>query len=159
MRRYETIVIIDPDISDEARAPVFDRVKDLISKGKGMPILFDEWGVKKLAYEVKKKPRGYYVRIDYCGTGDLVNEMERVVRIDDRVLKYMTVLTDEKVDIENIKKEIAEAEMEKNQSAESAEIKDTFDNESDADQDYDVSDTESGLSGIFESEAVKREES
>ena len=124
-----------------------------------MPILFDEWGVKKLAYEVKKKPRGYYVRIDYCGTGDLVNEMERVFRIDDRVLKYMTVLTDEKVDIENIKKEIAEAEMEKNQSAESAEIKDTFDNESDADQDYDVSDTESGLSDIFESEAVKREES
>jgi small subunit ribosomal protein S6 len=110
MRRYETIVIMDPDLSDEKRQPVLKRVQDVINLENGYLALTDEWGTRKLAYEIKKKPRGYYTRFDFCGTAATVDEMERFFRIDDRVLKYMTVLLDKNADIEKIKEEIASAQ-------------------------------------------------
>jgi small subunit ribosomal protein S6 len=116
MRRYETFIIIDPDLSDEERSSVFEKVKDLIQQEKGLLVMFDEWGNRRLAYEIKKKSRGHYVRLDYCGTGKLVDEMERSFRIDDRVLKYMTVLLDKHADIELVKEEIAKAEIKENES-------------------------------------------
>ena len=113
MRRYETIFIIDPDLSEEGRAPLFERLKDLFLQHNGLLVMVDEWGARKLAYEIKKKARGFYVRLDYCGAGILVNEIERFFRIDDRVLKYMTVLIEKDVDVESVKEEIASAEAEK----------------------------------------------
>ena len=47
----------------------------------GFLVGIDEWGVKKLAYAIKKRPRGFYARIDFCGHGDLVGEIERFFRI------------------------------------------------------------------------------
>jgi len=117
MRRYETIVIIDPDLSNEQRLPVFDKLKGLIIQHGGFLVIVDEWGDKRFAYEIKKKSRGYYVRLDFCGTGALVNEIERFLRIDDSVLKYMTVLLDKDADVERIKKQMAEAEASKEQTA------------------------------------------
>jgi small subunit ribosomal protein S6 len=111
MRRYETFIIIDPDLSDEERSPIFEKVKDLIQQEECLLVMLDEWGARRLAYEIKKKSRGYYVRLDYCGTGKLVDEMERFFRIDDRVMKYMTVLLDKYADIELIKEEMAKAEV------------------------------------------------
>ena len=110
MRRYETFIIIDPDLSDEEQSPIFEKVKDLIQQEECLLVMLDEWGSRRLAYEIKKKSRGYYVRFDYCGTEKLVDEMERFFRIDDRVMKYMTVLLDKYADIELIKEEIAKAE-------------------------------------------------
>jgi small subunit ribosomal protein S6 len=113
MRRYEQIVILDSDLSEDERSPVFDRLKELIPQYKGFLIDIDEWGQKKLAYEIKKKPRGYYAQVNFCGFGDLVDEMERFFRIDDRILKYMTVLLDKEADVEAIKAEMAEKEAQK----------------------------------------------
>jgi small subunit ribosomal protein S6 len=110
MRRYETIIIIDPDLSAENREPVLERIKDVIAQQGGYLAFIDDWGTKKLAYEIKKKERGYYVRFDFCGTAAVVDEIERFFRIDDRVLKYMTVLLDKIADIEKIKEEVAAAE-------------------------------------------------
>ena len=115
MRRYETFVIFDPDLSEEDRLPVIDRIKETITKQGGLLVLVDEWGSRKLAYAIKKKSRGYYVRLDYCGDGPLVNEMERFFRIDDRVLKYLTVQLEEQADVEEIKAEMARVEAEKAQ--------------------------------------------
>ncbi len=116
MRRYETIFIVTPDLSDEERTPLFERIKDLIPKHDGFLFMVDEWGSKKLAYEIKKKARGYYVRLDYCGTGILIDEIERLFRIDDRVLKYMTVLLEKDVDIEKLKAEVVHEEVKDDQS-------------------------------------------
>jgi small subunit ribosomal protein S6 len=115
MRRYETIFIVDPDLSDEERSPLFERLKPLFPQLDGFLVMVEEWGTKNLAYEIKKKKRGYYVRLDYCGTGPLVNEIERFFRIDDRILKYMTVLLEEDVDLESLQAELAKAETEKDQ--------------------------------------------
>lgn len=113
MRRYETIFIVDPDISDEERVPLFEKITELIPQKGGLFVEFDEWGAKKLAYEIKKKTRGYYTRLDYCGTGALVDEIERLFKIDERVLKYMTVLLDKNIELDKIKEEIAGKEAEK----------------------------------------------
>lgn len=110
MRRYETIVIVDPDVSEGDRTSLFDRIKEIIPQQEGVLIKEDPWGNKKLAYEIKKKPRGYYVRYDYCGMGAVVDEMERFFKIDDRVLKYLTVQLAEEADAEKILAEMAEEE-------------------------------------------------
>lgn len=117
MRRYETIFIVDSELSGEGRDPIFDRIRDLMQQHGGFLIKIEEWGTKKLAYDIKKKSRGYYVRLDYCGQGTLVNEIERFFRIDDRILKYMTVLLDKDADLDQIKEEIAQAEAEKERAA------------------------------------------
>ena len=116
---YETITIIDPDLSDEDRTQVLERTTNLIPKEGGFLIMLDEWGNRKLAYEIKKKVRGYYVRIDYCGMGPLVDEMERFFRIDDKVLKFMTVLLEKDADAESIKEEMARAKSEAEAKAKS----------------------------------------
>ena len=110
MRRYETFVIIDPDLSQEQREPLIGRVEELIAQIDGFLIKTDDWGERKLAYDIKKKGRGYYVRFDYCGLAPLVNEIERFFRIDDRALKYMTVLLNGDVDLEKVKEEKAARE-------------------------------------------------
>jgi small subunit ribosomal protein S6 len=115
MRRYETIVIVDPDLGEEQRGPVFDKIRELIPQKGGLLVEIDEWGGRKLAYEIKKKQRGYYARVDFCGSGGLVSEMERQFRIDDRVMKYMTILLDEDADMEGIQ----EAMMQSKADAES----------------------------------------
>jgi len=110
MRRYETIVIVDADVSENDRTSLFTRIKEIIPQQQGVLIKEDLWGTKKLAYEIKKKPRGYYARYDYCGMGPVVDELERFFRIDDRVLKYLTVLLDSDADVDKIQAEMAASE-------------------------------------------------
>ncbi len=119
MRRYETFVIIDPELSQDQREPLIGRVEELINQMEGFLVLTDNWGERKLAYDIKKKTRGYYVRFDYCGLAPLVNEIERFFRIDDRALKYMTVLLNGEADLEKIKAEKAAKET---AAAEKAEL-------------------------------------
>ncbi|MDM8540630.1 30S ribosomal protein S6 [Desulfococcaceae bacterium HSG9] len=136
MRRYETIVIADPDLNDEDRGGLFTRVKDLIPQYKGILIEFDEWGDKRLAYDIKKKGRGYYVRIDFGGDGDLVAEMERQFRIDERVMKYMTVLLERDSDIEQLQEQSSvEQEVETESDDDFKEDNDSSDDNDDNDDD------------------------
>lgn len=110
MRRYETIVIVDPDLGEDNRTSLFARIKEIIPQQEGVFINEDLWGTKKLAYEIKKKPRGFYARFDYCGMGPVVEEIERFFRIDDRVLKYLTVMLDEEADPDSILAEMTAEE-------------------------------------------------
>ena len=115
MRRYETIFIVDSDISEEERTPLFEKITELMPQQNGLLVELNEWGTKKLAYEIRKRIRGYYVRLDYCGTGALVDEIERLFKIDERILKYMTILLDKNIELEKIKEEIATKKAETNQ--------------------------------------------
>jgi len=101
---------MDSELTQDQRHQVTQRVDELIGQMDGFLVFTDDWGERKLAYDIKKRTRGYYVRFDYGGLSPLVNEIERFFRIDDRVLKYMTVLLDEAVDLEKIKEEQAMAE-------------------------------------------------
>lgn len=106
MRRYETVIIVDPDLSDDVRLPLFDKFRELFPQQEGEVIAFDEWGVQRLAYNIGKKTRGFYIRIDYCGSGKTVNELERMCRLDDKILKYLTVLLEEDTTPEKVREEL-----------------------------------------------------
>ena len=125
MKRYETIAIVNPDVSPDERVILFDKCQDIIRQKNGTLFELDEWGTRKLAYEIKKKLRGYYVRFDYCGNGDLVQELERSFRIDERVLKFLTVLTEKDTDPEKIKESISQAKEKVETTPESSEISST----------------------------------
>ncbi|MEW6076777.1 MAG: 30S ribosomal protein S6 [Thermodesulfobacteriota bacterium] len=103
MRHYETVFIADPDLSPDVHQNLFEKARNLISGNAGELIDFDEWGNKRLAYEIRKKQRGHYVRLDYCGSGATVSSLENALRIDERVLKFMTVLVDPESDPEQLK--------------------------------------------------------
>ena len=109
MRKYETIVISDPDLQDQTRKELFEKVSNIITRENGILLDLDEWGNKKLAYEIKKKVRGYYICLTYGGDGDLVKELERNMRLSDGILKYMTVLLSDSETAESLAKEAADA--------------------------------------------------
>jgi small subunit ribosomal protein S6 len=110
MNHYETIFIIDPDTTDADREGIMEKVRSTFSQKNGELLLIDNWGVRKLAYEIEKKKQGRYVRLDYCGDGHLVDELERNFRLDYRVLKFMTILIDKDVDVDALKAAMAPAE-------------------------------------------------
>ncbi len=112
MNRYETFIIFEADLAEEDRKMVLDRVGALVSDSGGTTILFDEWGTKKLAYPIRKKNQGYYVRMDYCGRGPAVEAIERILRQDTRVLRFMTVRMEADADPEALKAEMATSAQE-----------------------------------------------
>ena len=109
MRKYETVFISDPDLKDRARTDLYDKVRNIIASEKGILLDFDEWGNKKLAYEIKKKFRGQYVCVTYGGTGELVKELERNFRLTDNVLKFMTIVLSEDTPAEEFEKLVQDA--------------------------------------------------
>ena len=117
MRKYETVFISDPDLQDQTRTDLFDKVRNIIAKENGYLIDFDDWGSKKLSYEIKKKLRGHYVCVTYGGSGELVKELERNLRLSDDVMKFMTILLLEHVTLEQLEKEAEEAKNKPKKSA------------------------------------------
>ncbi|MDY6905601.1 MAG: 30S ribosomal protein S6 [Thermodesulfobacteriota bacterium] len=109
MRRYETVFIADPDLSGDVQAQLFEKTKNIISDNNGVLVDFDEWGNRRLAYEIKKKQRGHYVRLDYCGDGAVVSELEGTFRIDERILKFMTIFLQDDADPQAIQAALASA--------------------------------------------------
>ncbi|MGD8706820.1 MAG: 30S ribosomal protein S6 [Syntrophobacterales bacterium] len=108
MRRYETLFIVTPDSSEEDLKAVATKIKGVVTGMNGIVASYDEQGRKKLAYSVKKQNKGYYVLMDYVGSADIVSELERNMRLDDRVLKYLTVKLADQVDPESIEPEKSE---------------------------------------------------
>ena len=102
MNRYETIYIVNPNLDVDSLSEVVTKFSDLVTKLNGSMVKIDEWGKKKLAYEVKRFDKGHYVLFDFCGLPGLVKELERNLKLDDRVLKYLTVKTEEDVDVNNL---------------------------------------------------------
>jgi small subunit ribosomal protein S6 len=114
LRRYETIVITHADCPDDEIQSIIDKYKVIIEGRKGLVVKIDKWGKRKLAYEIKKVSRGFYILFDFVGQAEAVDELERNLNIDDKILKFMTVKTNDKVDIQEIEKEMtAPAEGEK----------------------------------------------
>lgn len=102
MRRYETIYILRPTMSETEITAVIDNTNTILGADGGQMISLDKWGLRTLAYEIKKEPQGYYIYSDYASEPANVIEMERKFRIDDSVLKYMTIKLADSIDEEGI---------------------------------------------------------
>ena len=125
MRYYETLYLINPDLSDEDYGDVVTKFNNLVEKNKGSIIKVDEWGKKTLAYEVMKFDKGFYVLLQYCGTAEISAELTRDLTLDDRVLKYQTIKLSNDVDPESLKPaaEEPEAGVSKTEDDKEGEIK------------------------------------
>ena len=109
MRRYETILIAHVDLSEDELSSLITRYGGIVTGQKGILVKVDRWGKRRLAYMIGKQARGFYILMDYAGVSDVVDELERNLKIDDKILKFMTILKAEKVDREALEKEIADA--------------------------------------------------
>ena len=92
LREYETIYILRPDTQNDKVAEVNQRVRAIIETGGGVVLNVDNWGKRKLAYEIKKELKGIYLFWQYLGPAKVVTEFERNMRMLDHVIRYMTVM-------------------------------------------------------------------
>jgi small subunit ribosomal protein S6 len=91
LRRYETIYITHPELSEEGLSALQEKLNSIMASLKGEMVKLEDWGLKKLGYELGKNTRGHYFLMEYLGAADLVRELERNLRLNDRVLKFQTV--------------------------------------------------------------------
>lgn len=100
MRRYESVIILDPDMADDDIRGFTEKFSGLIKTKGGEIIKIEDWGFKKLAYPVKKRDRGRYILFDFVGVPSLMAEMERQFKISEEVLKFLSVKVEDEVDLE-----------------------------------------------------------
>jgi small subunit ribosomal protein S6 len=110
MRRYETIFIVRPNVAEDEIAAITGKATATIEGDGGTIFRANNWGLKKLAYLIKKESQGYYVYVDYAGVPASVSEIERIFRIDDRILKYLTVKMSDSCDPDAVREQLANAE-------------------------------------------------
>ena len=115
LREYEFTLITRGDQNDSDFAKTVEGYENLMVKDGGEILKKDDWGVKRLSYPIKKSFRGHYINYDFVGNPDNLAEMERLMRIDDNVLRYMAIRLDARnetgvIDVDNRKQEIAKAE-------------------------------------------------
>lgn len=87
---YETVLITVPEIPDKDLKTIKSKVETPISKVKGKIIKNDDWGVKKLTYFIKHNKRGKYLYYQYSAEPVVIRDIERALRIDERVLRFLT---------------------------------------------------------------------
>jgi small subunit ribosomal protein S6 len=112
-REYETIYILRPNTPNEGVAEVNTRIKGVIEGMGGKVIKVDNWGKRRLAYEVAKERKGIYLYWQYLAQPGVVEETERNLRMLDSVIRYLTVKVDEDVDVGARPTEIDETSFEK----------------------------------------------
>ena len=96
MKKYELLFLIDSSIENEKIDEVVAKISDVIKNNGGNVTELNNWGKKKTAYEVNKKWEGFYSLINFEAPAELIKELERVMRIDERVMKFLVVKVDEK---------------------------------------------------------------
>jgi len=91
MRTYETTIIIHPDTAGDVYTEVVDKFRGILNELGANILAVEEWGARKLAYIIRKQERGTYVLFAYEGNPDGIRELERRLRLDDKIIKFMTV--------------------------------------------------------------------
>lgn len=94
MNKYELAVVVNAKIEDDARTATIEKVKEYVTRYNGTITNVDEWGKKKLAYEIQKMSEGFYYFIQFEADADAPAEIERHVRIMENVLRYLCVRQD-----------------------------------------------------------------
>ena len=91
VREYELIYILRSDVDADTADKVAGRIAEVVGRENGRLVKVENWGRRKLAYDIKKQKRGVYTYVKYLGGGALVNELERNLRMQDAVIRYQTV--------------------------------------------------------------------
>ncbi|MDW5299688.1 MAG: 30S ribosomal protein S6 [Sedimentibacter sp.] len=89
MRKYEGAFILLANLEEDVRNAEIEKVKNIIIERQGTIEKVNEWGQRRLAYEIDKKREGYYVFIDFASEADAVNEIDRICKISDNFIRHM----------------------------------------------------------------------
>jgi len=98
LREYETIFIVRPDSTNETLSELNAKVGDIITDNDGKLLQIENWGKRKLAYDIKKYSRGVYLYWKYLAKPELITELERNLKLQDAVIRFMSIIIDEDVD-------------------------------------------------------------
>jgi len=88
---YEILLLLDPDLTEERQGEILARLRDQVAKGGGAADRHYPWGKRKLAYEIDKKADGFYHLLHFTATPETLDEITRVLKIDDAVLRHMAM--------------------------------------------------------------------
>jgi small subunit ribosomal protein S6 len=106
VKQYETTFIFDAHLPNEQIETSVEKYIQLVDKNGGKIMSVERWGKRRLAYEIKKKQYGFYVYIRFESEGKLIQELERVYKLDDSVIRYLTVLVSKQALQEEQKKKV-----------------------------------------------------
>lgn len=98
LRKYETVVLINPELGEEAVTKTLTRMRDGLTSTSGKEIRLEDWGVKRIAYELNGNRRAHYLCLIYLGSNSSVAEIERLLKITEAVIKFQTVFLEDRVD-------------------------------------------------------------
>ena len=96
MRLYETVFILKPDLSEEENKSWIQRIIQVIEQNKGELIRLDEWGIKTLAYKIRKFSKGYYVYAVFLATDTCISELDRHFKMLDPFIRHIIVKLDDR---------------------------------------------------------------
>ncbi len=102
LRKYELIYIVQPEATEEERNKVAERVDRVVESMGGAYLKKEEWGKRKLAYEIRKQNKGYYYYLVIVGAPGLTQEIERILRMLDNCIRFMTIKLEEGIDPETL---------------------------------------------------------
>jgi len=97
MREYETTFIVQPEISDEGCAEIAAKLDGVLEKHGARRVMLDDWGKRKLAYDIQKFQKGHYFVLSYLDDGGASLDLERTLRLEESVLRFLTVKADDDV--------------------------------------------------------------
>ena len=93
--KYETVIIVNPNITDNEIKELIEILKKIITDNQGTITKVEELGKRKLAYEIKKCKEGYYAVLYFEADASVISELERIYRIKDEIMKFITVRIDD----------------------------------------------------------------
>lgn len=106
MREYEILYLVRSATPEKEINEVSERLARCVQTQKGKIFFARNWGRRTLSYPIQKQKDGVYLHLDFAGTGEMVAEMERVLRLDERVVRFLTVQLDDAVDIAKREQEL-----------------------------------------------------
>jgi small subunit ribosomal protein S6 len=96
MKRYEVMYIIRPNLEDTARVAQIEELNKILNDAGAQELKVDEWGIRDLAYEIADNKKGYYVVLDFVASVEAVNELDRVMKIRENIIRHIVIARDEK---------------------------------------------------------------
>lgn len=141
-RHYEMVYILRTDIGEDVVTKLRERIDGIVEAHSGKVVKFDNWGKRKLAYEIDKNPKGVYHYFQFYSDSNCVAELQRNLKIHEAVLKYMAVLVDSDIEPEALAAKLAAAEVRppRDEEVEGPEVSESTDDSDDSDDGADTDD-------------------
>ncbi|MBM4369199.1 MAG: 30S ribosomal protein S6 [Deltaproteobacteria bacterium] len=100
LNEYETTYVARPDLTDDQMNKITEKIEGVVKGAGGTMLVTEDWGKRKLAYLINRHQKGHYIYLNYCGPSPIINEVERNLRLEDNLLRFLTVKIEDDVEPE-----------------------------------------------------------